>query len=185
MAEMGRGQLRRRTLTALLLIGLFSVLASLATPAQGTAKEEGPTAEATLEEVNQSSVTYGVVGSSASPTASAAGPSCTVHMYKLDIIGVRAESHLEQGCTRYLTQRLSKHNWQRQRWWGWETLVWREPATAWRYDNYIDDYNYFSCLAGSGTYNYRSRRSRDAVRSTPCTVGLPAELASASIRRRL
>lgn len=77
-------------------------------------------------------------------------------MYNLDIIGAQAESHLEQGCTRYLSQRLSKHNWQRQRWWGWETLVWREPATAWRYDNYIDDYNYFSCLAGSGTYTYRS-----------------------------
>lgn len=60
--------MRRRTLTALLLIAVFSVLASLATPAKGIAKEEGPTAEGTLEEVDQSSVTYGDVGSSASPT---------------------------------------------------------------------------------------------------------------------
>lgn len=101
------------------------------------------------------STTYGPGVATEGPTPQAAAR-CTVSMDNLRIIGTQAVSHLEQLCSRWVTQRLSKHNWQRKRWWGWETLVWNEPATEWTYADYIDDYEYFSCIYGSGRYTYRS-----------------------------
>jgi hypothetical protein len=93
-------------------------------------------------------------------TPATAVPNCTVSNDNLVFVSNPGtyRSHMEQFCSPpgTFSQRLSAHNWQRLRWWGWETLVHHEPATNWTSNQFIQDTRTFSCVIGSGTYTYRS-----------------------------
>lgn len=88
-----------------------------------------------------------------SPLYGGSGPTCTVWMDDLYVSGGwELRSHFEQLCTAYVSQRFSHQNFQRDRWWGWQTIEWNEPATAWVSSTYIHNYEYDGCWSGTWTY---------------------------------
>lgn len=103
------------------------------------------------ESADRREVTYG-------PTQHSTGPStmnhitCTITLWNLAGDASFTESDGDQNCSVTVTQRFSKHNWQRSRWWGWETIDWNEPGSNWFFRQFLGNTEFFTCAPGTFTY---------------------------------
>ncbi len=146
---MQRG-LRRWVLmiVALALAAVQSVVPAVATTGGERVRPDIPEFDVVV-----GSVSYPTIPSEGTERATASSTVCTIVIWELvRFLNTQMESDVDQTCTGWVSQRIEKQNFQRHRWYGWQTIEWNEPATLWLWTNAIDNKEDDVCWSGTWTY---------------------------------
>lgn len=104
-------------------------------------------------EVVHGSATYPSDAEGKGATAEAVHTICTLALWDLTtFLTTHIESDADHWCTATVSQRYSKHNFQRHRWYGWQTIEWNEPATSWVITSSMGNTEDDVCWSGTWTY---------------------------------
>lgn len=146
--------MRERTKNATYLVAAMAMAVALfAAPALATTEAERVRPDVGDIEVVVGSVSYPEAEANGGARSGGGHTICTLAVWDLDIfLTTQIESDADQTCTSTVTQRFSKHNFQRQRWYGWQTIEWNEPATSWVITSSLNNTEDDVCWSGTWTY---------------------------------